>query len=133
MSSKIVVNLYNNTSQTLTTQTSGHEHIENNADALNGLTLAPILEGNTDDYVAATITVTTGDYDGSITLKFLDTDSDNLQIASLHCTDLKKPENQGVLIPTCNKGYQLNPLGYRSVNNARLIEVYLLETSSTES
>ena len=90
MSSKIVVNLYNNTSQTLTTQTNGHEHIENNADALNGLTLAPIPEGNTDDYVAATITVTTGDYDGSITLNFLNTDSDNLQIASLRCTDLKK-------------------------------------------
>ena len=42
MSSKIVFNLYNNTSQTLTTQTSGHEHIENNADALNVVTLSPI-------------------------------------------------------------------------------------------
>ena len=60
----------------------------------------------------------------------MDTDSDNLQIASLRCTDLKNPEDQGVLIPTCNEGYQINPIGYRSVNNARLIEVYILETSS---
>lgn len=128
MSSKVVFHIFNNTKLTLVTQTTGDEHIENNGDGLNGLTLDPVPAGNEDDYFSAAITVTTGDHNGSITLNFLNPANANQQIASLRCTNLKNPETEGVLIPVSNAGYELKPVGYRSVNNARLIEINIIES-----
>ena len=134
MSSKIVYNIYNYTNLTLTTQTQGDKHIENNADGLNGQTLTPLVSGDSDDYVTATITVTTGDHDGALTLNFLEVDDQSgLQIASLRCTDLKNPENPGVLIPQTNSEFRLQAQGYRSVNNARLIKIYLSNADTAAS
>ena len=133
MSSKIVYQFYNYSASTiLSTQVIGDKHIENNGDSLNNITLPPVKRANSDDYVSSTITVTTGDHDGSLTLNFYDVNSPTSTCATLECTDLKNPEEPGVLKCSANHDFILKAAGYRSVNNARLIKV-TLKDSETES
>ncbi|OED44667.1 hypothetical protein ACH42_06930 [Endozoicomonas sp. (ex Bugula neritina AB1)] len=125
MSSKVEFTVANYTTDELMTHISSQTHLENSGEEINGKLLLPLDKGDTDNIPGATITVTTGDHDGSVTLDFLVPSQSNQKVATLRCTDLKNPENDGVLIPTTNAGYTLDAVGFRDVNDKRLITITL--------
>ena len=115
MSSTIQFKLGNYTTENLLTQTTNEKHIEDDGAALNDLTLSPLDAGDVEGMTVATIKVSTG-HNGEITLNFFLPDSEtDEKIGSVVCTDLKNPENPGVLKASQNKGYIVNAVGQSDI------------------